>query len=284
MNILQELQGVAYIAVAFLFLYICKKVQDSLCKEHFDPDFELEENSNLAFGFRRAGLYLGTALAMFGAISGPSKGLEKDLIILAIDGAFISLALGFSKIIVDRVILPTINNAIAIRENNIAVGLVEMGAFIATGLVAMGSFTGESVTIGSGLISAVLFFCLGQGVLTIGSKIIQLSTKFDIIREVKKSNTAAGTLMCGGLVAQGIILNQALTGSSPTILAGIISFAIAAIKGIAVLFVFQWVADKLFLPNTTIQIEVERDRNVAAMVVTASVMIAVSLIVVASVV
>jgi uncharacterized membrane protein YjfL (UPF0719 family) len=282
-SLLSELQGLGYIAVAFIFLLLAKKMQDRVVQSKFNADHEIKENSNLAVGLRRGGLYLAVAISLYGALSGPSRDFLPGLTLLAIDGIFILIALSIAKITSDKIILPHVCNNTEVGKGNVAVGLTEMGLYLATGLIAAGSFSGASPSLLSGIASAVVFLFLGQIVLIIGAKLVEVITAFNIHDQVAKGNTSAGILFGGSLLILGVLLNQAIAGDSLGWGLDLLGFGISAIKGFLGLIIFKWAADWFFLPNTTVAIEVERDHNDSAMVVTVSVMLSIAILVVAAV-
>jgi uncharacterized membrane protein YjfL (UPF0719 family) len=283
-NLLAEFQGIAYIVISFAILFLAKKLQDAAVKSHFNADHEIEEESNMAVGLRRGGMYLAIAFALYGAIKGANGGFLSSVTILVVDGVFILLVLALGKVIADKIILPHVDNSAEIAKGNKAVGFTEMGLFMATGLIAAGSFTGQSPSFLQGMVSAVVFFILGQIVLVIGAKLVEVITHFNIHKQVAEGNTSAGIFFGGSLLILGVILNQAIAGDSLGWALDLTGFGISSVKGFLCLIIFKWAADWLFLPNTTIAIEVERDKNEAAMIVTVSVMLSVALLIVAAVV
>ncbi|MCP4219508.1 MAG: DUF350 domain-containing protein, partial [bacterium] len=150
-----------------------------------------------------------------------------------------------------------------------------MANYIATGLIIWGSFSGE----GGGVLSALIFVALGQVVLLILFMIYQAITKFDIKAEIKKGNAAAGLAAGGILIALAVILRASLAGPFVSWTADLIGFGISAAAGIILLLVMRLLVDWLFLPNTTLQVEIERDQNVAAIAITEAIIIAVAIII-----
>ena len=87
-------QGLCYALVSILFIFLAKKLDDWRTKD-FDDDRHIDDG-NLAVGLRRAGLYLGIAIGMIGALSGDSAGFRADMRYLLIDGVIITGCLFFS--------------------------------------------------------------------------------------------------------------------------------------------------------------------------------------------
>lgn len=269
---------IVYAAVVLIYIWIAKKWRDAATKK-FNDDHEIEENSNIAVGLRRFGLYLGLAIGMSAALIGETQGFLKDLEALAIDGALVLVMMMIARFFNDAIILRGINNDDEAQAGNPAVGLIEAGSYIATGLIMFGAFSGGGGTLLQGYLSAVLFAGLGQISLLIFFEVYELITPFNVREEVKKANPAAGLAVGCMLVALGLILRASIAGDFQGWLVDIKSFALSTGYGIVLLLFFRKIIDWLFLPHTTLQVEIERDRNVAAVAVTQACILALAVII-----
>ncbi|HEX7049793.1 MAG TPA: DUF350 domain-containing protein [Longimicrobiales bacterium] len=278
MEIQRIAELIAYVVVAFLWMWIAKKAFD--IRNGF-ADHEIEENSNIAVGLRRAGVYLGITLGLYGIMSTPAVGgFGADLAATMIDGAVLTVLILVAAWIANAVLLHGIDNRAAVRGGNVAVGLVELCAFIATGFIAMSSFGG----VGGGVLAAVVFFALGQLALVVLVILYEKLTPFNALGEIGGGNAAAGLMVGGMLIALGIVLAASLAGDFTSWTTDITSFVISAAIGIIVLLAILKPIDWIFLPNTDFRTEIERDRNVAAIAVASSVQIAVALVITAIIV
>lgn len=275
MDLSQTIELAALIPAAFLWMWIAKAVFDFVDRS---ADSAVQEESNVAVGLARAGLYVGIALGLIGAVRGPSAGFRADLLALLVDGATLTALVLIAAWVNDRVVLPGIHNRSALQAGNLAVGVVELAMFVATGLIAMGAYSG----VGGGTISAVAFFLLGQLALVVLVRIYEAVTPFDAIGQIREGNTSAGVMVGGMMVALGIVLSASAGGDFTGWGADLTAFILSAAVGVAVLLVLLWPIDWIFLPSTTFRIEIERDRNVAATAVAASVQIAVALVITAA--
>lgn len=275
MDFSQAIELAALLPAAFLWMWVAKAVFDFFERS---ADTAIHEESNVAVGLRRAGLYLGIALGLIGAISGPSGGFMVDLLALLVDGGTLTGLVLLAAWVNDRLVLPGIDNSKALRAGNIAVGTVELAMFVATGLIAMGAYSG----LGGGTISAVAFFLLGQVALIVLVRIYEIVTPFDAIGQIRDGNTAAGVMVGGMMVALGIVLSASAGGDFTGWSTDLTAFAISAAVGVVGLLVLIWPIDWIFLPSTTFRIEIERDRNVAATAIGASVQIAIALVITAA--
>ena len=292
MNIAVTLAGLShgfvYVVVGIFFIWLVKRVDDWRTKA-FDDDVHIDDG-NVAVGLRRAGLYLGIAIALSGAMGGSSNGFFIDLIQLLVDGLIITGFMFSSRSINDFIMLSNINNdEECVKEfpqpdgsklvGNTAVGMVEAGMYIATGFILNGSISGAGGTFFQSIASVILFFILGQIVLLVFGFLYELITPFNVRNEIKDNNLAAGIGLGGILIALGIILRSSISGPFTGWANDLAGFGIYAAFGIVMLLICRIVVDKLLLPTTNIATEVKEDRNVAALIVVVSAINAVAIII-----
>jgi uncharacterized membrane protein YjfL (UPF0719 family) len=281
-------QGLTYVIVGIFFIWLVKKVDDRRTRE-FDDDVHIDDG-NIAVGLRRAGLYLGIAIALSGAMGGASNGFFLDVTQLFVDGLMITGFMFLSRFINDFIMLGNINNdEECVREfqqpdgtkvvGNTAVGMVEAGMYVATGFILNGSISGTGGTFVQGIASSILFFILGQIALLIFGLLYELITPFNVRNEIKDNNLAAGIGLGGILMALGIILMSSISGPFTGWANDLLSFGIYTVFGIIVLLISSTVVDRLLLPTTNIATEVKEDRNVAALIVVVSAINAVAIII-----
>jgi uncharacterized membrane protein YjfL (UPF0719 family) len=270
---------IGFCAIAFGYIWVAKKLADARTKS-FNDDNEIEENSNKAVGFRRAGLYVAIGIALVGTLSGTSQGLMEDVISLAIDGAVILVCLFACRALNDNIMLGHIDNDQEAKNGNSAVGLAECGMYMATGFILNGSLSGDgSGGIIAGVIGTVVFFAVGQALLLLFGLCYEKITPYNVRDEIKKDNPAAGLALAIMLVALGIILRASIAGPSSGWIQDFKGFGISAGYGIILLLVFRKMIDIFLLPNTNLETEIKRDQNVAAIAVTGSAILAVALII-----
>ena len=83
-----------YLISAFILFWLGKLIKD-LTTTSYSVREELVEKDNAALGVAMAGYYFGLILAIGGTLSGPSQGLENDLIDI---GTLISFTTGGNEI------------------------------------------------------------------------------------------------------------------------------------------------------------------------------------------
>ncbi len=279
--IMNNLSGVVFIIIAFFYIWLAKWLSDKKAKSQgLDANHAITEQNNMALAMRRAGLYLAITLGMFGAIIGPSQGLLADSTILLINGALITIFIFIAQQINDKIILPKIQNTQSLKEQNLAVGFSEFGAYIATGIIAMGSFTGE----GGGVLTSIVFFIIGQTVLIITTQVYEKSTRWNVKENIYKGNTSAGIMLGGIMIAISIAIYGSIAGDFTNWQTDLMSFALSATIAIVLLIIASKLIDPLFLPTTNIANEVDRDQNCAAAILVVILKIAAALMINAAVI
>ncbi|MBF0369052.1 MAG: DUF350 domain-containing protein [Magnetococcales bacterium] len=268
-------QGVGLAIACGFFMWLAKFFSDHAASKRFDSDHEIEENSNLAVGLRRGGLYGAIAIGMYGSVSsGISQGFMADLTVLALDGILIVLFTMLCGTLNDKVIIDGIDNDQAVLEGNIAVGLTEAGGYLATGLIMYGAVSGE----GGPWWGSMVWFVLGQLALLTMIYLYEWMTPFNVVENIRQGRAASGLMLGGMMVAMGFILKGAISGVSNGWSADLQAFGLSFINSLFLLLVvFHQFVDRIFLPGTTIQTEIERDNNTAAILVVITVKIALAL-------
>jgi uncharacterized membrane protein YjfL (UPF0719 family) len=270
-------QGLAYISIAFVFLLVTKKIADWRTRQ-IDDDHEIVENSNLAIGLRRTGLFLACAIALAGSLSGEASGFAAGMVSFAVDCLLILVCLFTCRKINDAIMLANIDNDDQAKQQNTAVGTVELGMYLATGFILNGSFSGTDSDPVTGVISALVFFVLGQAALLGIGLLYEMSTGYNIRQEIEEGNPAAGVSLAGILVAYGIVLRASVSGASMGWTQDLISFGLYGIYGLVVLFAFNRCIEWLMLPGGHLDTEVARDRNTAAALLAKAALIALATI------
>lgn len=286
-------QGAVDALAVLLVLFLAKKARDRSYRAALlragaeeaptlSADHQIEEASNLAVALRRCGLSVGFGIGLAGVVSGGvtrfSAGWQAVADNMGELLGYCALLLVFfsvAQVVAERVVLGRLHNTQELHKGNTAVGFAELGIFIATGMVAYGSFHGE----GGGWYTALGFFAMGQLALIVFALLYEWATPFNCLDEIENGNAAAGLMLGGTLVTLGIVLGFAISGPFTGWAEGIAGFGLSAAVGMALLIPLQRLIDRAFLPNTTLKIEVERDRNLAACSVTVCAQIALAIMI-----
>jgi uncharacterized membrane protein YjfL (UPF0719 family) len=216
---------------------------------------------------------LGLFLALSGVLSGKSPKLLVDLLNFFKAAVMVVIFLCVTFELNKRIILRRVNNDEAAAKGNVAVGAVEFSTFAGTGIIMNGAFSGE----GGGLWAAAVFFILGQIALVIAFYLDAAISRRNIQEEIElKGNIAEGVDMAGVLIAISIILRASIIGPFTGWTVGLRGFSICLAQGLAALFVFKALAEKIFMPRVSYAAEMDVQRNEALAVFIACIQISVA--------
>lgn len=246
-----------YLAASFILFWIGKLVYD-LTTPTYQVKEELVEKDNTALAVALIGYYFALVLAIGGVMAGESKGLEEDLIDIALYGPLAIILLNFSRLINDRLILRKFKvRDELIRDQNVGTGAVVFGNYVATGLVINGAISGVAVLDTAGtVISTVVFWALSQVALILAGIIYDAITSYDIHEEIENENVAAGIAFGGALIGIGNILRHAASGDLISWTLSFQEFGLELILGLVLLPVVRFLADKVLLPGRSLSDEI----------------------------
>ena len=251
-------------ALAFIALYVVLFLFAKWLKDFITPyklDEQLTQHDNLAVGLSVSGYYLATVAIFIGALLGPSQGFMQDLVTV---GGYTLLGLIFlslSRFVNDKLILKKFSNVEQIsKEQNVAVGAVQCGVYIATGLIAAGAVTGQ----GGGVLTAIVFFIIGQISLIAFSYIYDLLTPYCIHDELERKNTAAGVAFGGTIIALGIIIMNGVAVDFISWQSNLIDIVLVNVMAFIFLPIIRLFMDKLVIPGDDLAREIKEDQNLAA--------------------
>ena len=265
------LQMAVYPLLGMLVVWFVKLVDDK--RAPFDEDKAMLLESNLAVGLRKSGICLGLFLALAGILSGKSPKILVDLWNF-LQGAIMIVVLLFVTFEINkRIILRKVNNDEAVAKGNVAVGAVEFSTLVGTGIIMNGAFTGE----GGGLWAAGVFFALGQIALVIVFYLEAAISRRNIQEEIEiKGNIAEGVDVAGILIAISIILRASIIGPFTGWIPGLEGFGMYLALGLLTLFIFKYLAQKIFMPRVSYADEMDKQRNEAVAILAACIQISVA--------
>ncbi|MDD3597446.1 DUF350 domain-containing protein [Sulfuricurvum sp.] len=230
---------------------------------------------NIPEAIRRAGLFIGAAIALSAPLLNGSKGtFTNDLIITVSDAMAILFLMLVTVIVNDKIYIAHLDNGDAICGGNATVGFIESGAYIATGLVLYGSFVGSGPWL-----SSIVFFILTQSVLFLIMKLYAFQATFDLKQAIDENNLSAGILIAGMFIGYGILLSTAVRGDFTDWVHDMKDFfSTVAFAIVLIAIVFNSIIDKLFFPKINMR-EAIKNRNVPVAIITAAVKISLAVIV-----
>ena len=275
MDFMNYLPYLAYAAVYFLLAVLLEFALNRLTRDAYSASQAIADG-NHAIALRRAGVQLGLAIGMLGVLAGePGGDFVRDLLLSAGYGALVAVFMLVSLQVTDRLLLPGIDNTKELRDGNLAVGVMEFGALLMTGLIAYASVKGDE----GGVWSSLIYFAAGQAsMILLVLAYEKLTPRIDLVKRIQQGEAACGIYLAAKVIAYGLILQSAIVGSGGDGFVGNAQqFVVAALVGLAMLAVFEILADKLIVTGTTVAQLLDENR-VAASLQLASVKIGIALV------
>ena len=259
-NIGYEILHGASLIFLFMFIVLFSKMINDLLTP-YKVDDELTNKDNVALSTSIGGYFGATTIIFIGAFLGPTRGIIMDLLFVGGYSIFGVVLLNISRFINDRLILYKFSNVKEIIEDrNVGTGAVQFGSYIASGLIVAGAIHGE----GGGMLTAMAFFALGQIALICFTWIYNIITPFDIHEEIENDNAAAGVALGGTLVAVGIILMKGASGNFISWNYNLSIFGMDVVLVFILLPAVRIFFDKIIIPHTALNHEIQFDRNLGA--------------------
>lgn len=250
------LTTIIYIAASFVLFFVGKIVYQ-LFHPRVKISYELLEHDNLAFAIAHVGYFVGLLLAIGSAVLGESNGLVEDLINIAIYGGLSIILLNLSLIINDKLILSKFDlKKEILEERNIGTGVVEGANAIATGLIVLGAIHGEGYGAGGPIITAVVYWLLGQVILYITTLIYNLITPYDIHDHIEKGNVAVAVGYAGAIIAIANLIRFALMHDFESWVVTLEDVGIDVLIGLVFLPIARLMTDKILLPGKKLTDEI----------------------------
>jgi uncharacterized membrane protein YjfL (UPF0719 family) len=265
--------AITYITVGFIIFFLGKLFYQ-LTHRSFSVKEELVKKDNLAFAFAHVGYFIGLLLAIGSAIVGPTRGLLNDILDILVYGILSILLLNISIWLNDKIILRKfcVRKEI-IEDKNSGTGVIEGAISIASGLIIFGAVSGES-EIGNwshGILTAVVFWAVGQLAIVITAAVYQLITPYDVHDHIEKDNVAVGIGFAGALIAIGNLIRHGLAGDFAGWIPSFTEAGFELLLGIILLPVMRFLTDKILLPGERLTDEIinQEHPNVGAAIIEA---------------
>lgn len=265
------LSSIIYIAASFV-LFMIGKFAYQLFHPKVKVAYELVENDNLAFSFAHVGYFIGLLFAIGSAVMGESNGIVNDLIDIGIYGLLSIVLLNLALIINDKLILSKFNLQKKILEDkNVGSGIAEGANAIATGLIVLGSISGEGAGAGGPIVTALIYWVIGQLIMYITTLVYNAITPYDIHEHIEKANTAVAVGYAGAIIAIANLIRFSLMHDFVDWITTLQDVGSNVLIGLIFLPIARFLADKILLPgqNLTDEIVNQENPNVGASVVEA---------------
>lgn len=247
-----------YLAASFILFYL-GKIAYQLFHKGTKVSEELVEKDNFAFSVAYVGYFIGLLLAIGAAVMGDSYGLWVDLMDIGVYGVLTILLLNISIVINDKLILRKFSVKKEILEDrNVGTGVVEGANAVATGLIVMGAVHGEGYdySIGGPIVTAILYWAIGQGLLFITSLVYNAILPYDVHDEIEKDNVAAGIGMAGALIAIANLIRYALMHDFDSWIVTLEDVGLDVGIGLLFLPLARFLTDKILLPGQKLTDEI----------------------------
>ncbi len=271
------LTALVLIVVVMAIILVAKKAWD-VCHRRIKLRHELVTNDNPAVALALCGYLFGTVFAIAGIMSGEDLPLVDEIIDLVLYGLLAIVLLNISSFISDRLVFHRFDsNKELVDDRNIGLGAVEGAFAAASGLVLYGALLGE----GGGIITALVFWSLGQCAFLLFAYLYNLITPFDFVAEIEKNNHAVAFAFAGLLLAAANLIRAAIAFDFVSWTENLQDFALIFALGILLFPLMRFVTDKCLLPSASLTHElVAQDKpNLGVGLLEASTYIIASLII-----
>ena len=271
-DIFSYLENLSYLALFLVVVCGAKIVYNATTP--YNTFNEIIKKKNVALATSISGFIVAVTMIYIAVLQGPSAGLVQDLINVAMYSAAGLIMLCVARIINDKVLLYSFcNHQQIVDHQRLSVGIVQAASFVAAGLIIAGALIGEG-----SIVSAVIFYVLGQVTLLVFSKLYDLVTTFELRSELEQGNIAAAISFAATKIAIGIILLHALVGEFVSLADSIGLFLIDAVLALILLPVVRLVVDLVLMPNIKID-QAIIDKNIAVALIEGFVAISVALVI-----
>jgi uncharacterized membrane protein YjfL (UPF0719 family) len=274
-------QNIIFVSVATIVLLAIARVVNQLIMRTSMTE-SLIQRDNPAVGIEIAGYLLGVVLIITAILSGPGHGdLWSNVLWVGIYGIGGILLLTLVTVPSIHIILSG-DCISAIKNGNVAAGIVAAGSYIGTAAVIAGSFAGEGT---GNIVSAIIFYLVGQISFLVITFLFRLLTAYDDSKEIMNGNVPAALSYAGNMVSVGLIVGNAVMGNFIDYQTSLISFGKALLVVLALYPIRQWVVQGILLGGGfkiyggRLDEEISKDKNLNAGVLEATTYIATAILV-----
>jgi uncharacterized membrane protein YjfL (UPF0719 family) len=267
----------AHLAIFALLIALARLGLNQWSSTKADDD-SAAMTGNMAVAVRHGAFYLALGVALSPVFALPGGGdWRTGLLESSIWGAGILVALFVALFINDKLILPSVDNSLAVGQNNVSVALVEAGSLLGSAFIMVGTLHGTGP-----VIAAAVFFLIGQFAMVATVWLYRLLARSsNLQKEIEsKGNFAAGILLTGKIVAVAIIIRNAVSGDSHGWAADLAGTLVSFVVGLAALTAVEFLFDLVFLPKVRVA-DLVREQRPAPIVMLAASSIAAALLVTA---
>ena len=252
---------------------------------------ELAEKDNFAFGMALAGGALAAALVLAAAGAGEPAVTFAEELGSVVSYALVGLVLLKLGILVnDWIVFHDFSVKAAIKDQNIAAGIVQAANLVALGVLINGAINWAEGGLLQGLVSVVVMFFLAQFVVlgVTRTRAVIYSRRHDGEEwqaAIESGNAALAVRYAGHLI--GTALASSSAGGMVSFIAGVDASAwiaygawfLWAVVLAAVLLALSMLAQRVILSGIDVVEEVDRQRNVGVAAIEAAVFVGIGLVI-----
>ncbi|MGI3779148.1 MAG: DUF350 domain-containing protein [Janthinobacterium lividum] len=246
----------------------------------FDDRQVLFEEGNVGYLVQRSALVLAYGVAVLPTITrGEGDHPWNTLPVQAAQLVWVFVALLGVRYLVDTVLLRE-RNTEEILAGNVALGVLEAGFYLGFGFILNGSLTGAAPTFALSMLSTVVFGLLGLAVVVGVFWLHEAVTPWSVRQLVRDRSLTAAFEAGGVLTAVGIVVREGVAGDFTGWSDGLVAFAATTLFAVAMLYLFRWVTNRLFLRSWTLR-RIQDEQRTAASAFSAVLLVVVSVAVAA---
>jgi uncharacterized membrane protein YjfL (UPF0719 family) len=232
---------------------------------------ELAKRDNPAFGISLAGVLLGLAIMMTGAVSGSShETLYGEIISVTGYGLLGVLLMSLTRFIFDKISMPQLSIGTEILKGNIAAAIVDAGNVLATAIIIRAVMIWVDTSSVEGMELVLAGYVVSQLILTLATFIRVKSYKNaqngnSIQRAFQEGNAARSLSFSGYRIGIAFAITAA-SGMFPyegTIVLMIEKWTVFALALMLIMSLLSWIANKLILLKIDVADEIDNQNNIA---------------------
>ncbi len=243
------------VVLILLLMWVGKKFFDLFTSYSLEHQLVKDDNKAIAIAF--VGYLGGVATILEGALEGQYKSLQDELIEVSIWGIAGILLLNLAGMMNDRLILRYFNNKTELLDNrNVGVGVVVAGSYLGSAMIIRSIILGESLAPLLEIALTLFYFFMAQLFFYLYSILYQKVTAYDLHKEIKEGNVAAGISLACNLLSIGILLAIPIRASFSIVL-----FAGWFVLGSTAMIFFRFVMDRIIIPLEKLDEEIHQDKN-----------------------
>lgn len=232
-------------------------------------DNEQFARGNIAYALQRAGLCTAQVIAMLATISSyDTADPLRSVGWMMVEGLYISVALIVSMWMIDWIFLPKISNQQLLVEGNVAVGIVEAGAYTGLGFLLAGSLTGTASSNWLSFWSAVVFYLAGLAFVAGVYWLHEWITPYSLRGRLREGNIGAAVEIGSLLLATSIVVSVGVAGDFTGWIEGFKAFGLTSVISVGLLYPSWWLLNR-FGPGQRNK-DAQHSESIAAVVVSSA--------------